>query len=587
MTGSKPKPRSVRKPAVVRLDGYIRVSAVGERDVEDESYLTEKMQRSKIESAVGLRDGKIEIVDWVSEPNVSGTKRIRPGLDKILERIRTGETDGIAVAYLSRLSRLGPSDAMKLVEEIHAAGGKVMSVDLGVDPVTMSGELFFTIVLAINRWESRRRGATWRDAIEDASKRGLYITNTTPFGYRRVTEDGDPVTENWKSARLEVDPVEGPIVTEIFRRRAANQSWATIRDWLRSTGTRPQAIRKRQAVEEGGKKRYVTVERPRTARWDVGHIQRIVKKPLYKGVVVNRHKGGGEVTEDIVVEGTVPPLTDPKTWRIAQDARAPRADSYDYGARWGGRSNQSPLLLKGLCRCAGCRYALQTVQNTNQTTGAYSVGYRCAREGCSARAHIAAVYPTGGRTERLGILEGIEPYVVKRFFERLYAIEATAYGANQKLEELEAAVVAARGRLDDYLSDTELEQVVGRQAFLAGARTRQAALDDVQRQLDRETRVAGRPLVDRPVRQLEGDWPDMTVDDQRAHLASVIQTVFVRQGRNEGNGYGASARRVHIVWFDGTMPDVPRQGPGGGKGFPRPFDFADADDPRDLEVTLS
>ena len=83
--------------------------------------------------------------------DVSGGKLKRPGLDALLQRLRDGETGGIAVARLDRLSRAGVADALKLVEGIHELGGAIAAIDLGIDPLTPFGEFAMTVTLGLAR----------------------------------------------------------------------------------------------------------------------------------------------------------------------------------------------------------------------------------------------------------------------------------------------------------------------------------------------------------------------------------------------------------------------------------------------------
>ena len=82
----------------------------------------------------------------------SGGKLDRPGLNALLARIRAGETDGVIVSKLDRLSRLGVVDALRLVEEITEAGGSIAAVDLGIDPTTPFGEFGMTICSPCLAW---------------------------------------------------------------------------------------------------------------------------------------------------------------------------------------------------------------------------------------------------------------------------------------------------------------------------------------------------------------------------------------------------------------------------------------------------
>src|SRR5664279_2532428 len=135
-----------------RMSGYIRVSRVGGR--AGDSFISPAVQREQIEAWAKLRG--VEIDAWYEDLDQSGGKLDRPGLTAMLERLEAGDTEGVVVAKLDRLSRLGVADALKLVERITDAGGSIAAVDLGLDPTTPFGEFGMTIMLAMARMERRR-----------------------------------------------------------------------------------------------------------------------------------------------------------------------------------------------------------------------------------------------------------------------------------------------------------------------------------------------------------------------------------------------------------------------------------------------
>lgn len=167
-----------------RLDAYIRVSRVAGR--EGESFISPSVQLEQIAGWAKLRG--VEIAESHEDLDQSGGKLSRPGLDALLERIESGQTEGVVVAKLDRLSRLGVGDALKLVERITDAGGSIAAIDLGLDPTTPFGEFGMTIMLAMARMERRRLSDSWAIARERAIARGVMVTRT-PLGYSRK-EDG-------------------------------------------------------------------------------------------------------------------------------------------------------------------------------------------------------------------------------------------------------------------------------------------------------------------------------------------------------------------------------------------------------------
>ena len=123
-------PETRTKPS--HMDLYVRVSRVGARS--GDSFISPDLQREQ--GAAWAASRGVEIAMIHEDLDQSGGKLHRPGLDALLARIRAGETDGVIVSKLDRLSRLGVADALRLVEEITDAGGSIAALDLGIDPTT-------------------------------------------------------------------------------------------------------------------------------------------------------------------------------------------------------------------------------------------------------------------------------------------------------------------------------------------------------------------------------------------------------------------------------------------------------------------
>jgi DNA invertase Pin-like site-specific DNA recombinase len=228
----------------VRLDAYIRVSKVAGR--AGDSFISPDVQRTRIEQWAALRD--VEIAQWHQDLDVSGGTLRRAGLDALMARVRDGSTGGLVVANLDRLSRAGVADALKLVEEVHDAGGHVAAVDLGVDPTTPTGELMLTLLLALARMQRRQIAAAWHEASGRAVGRGVHTV--LPYGYRR----GD-------DKRLVPDDVKADAVRRIFELRGAGHSWKAITDAMNASAHRPM----------------------RAGFWSLPAIKRIVSSRAYVG----------------------------------------------------------------------------------------------------------------------------------------------------------------------------------------------------------------------------------------------------------------------------------------------------------------
>jgi DNA invertase Pin-like site-specific DNA recombinase len=108
------------------VDLYVRVSRIGGRD-----HLISPEEQELRARAVATERG-LEVGEVLSDLDESGGKWERPGLQRALERVRRGESSGIIVAWLDRLSR-DSEHAHRLVREIHEAGGRIYAPDAPVD----------------------------------------------------------------------------------------------------------------------------------------------------------------------------------------------------------------------------------------------------------------------------------------------------------------------------------------------------------------------------------------------------------------------------------------------------------------------
>ena len=101
-------------------------------------------------------------VDHVYTEKMTGTKKDRPELSKMLDRMTDG--DIIVVESLSRLGR-STKDLIELIELFHSKGVHLVSLKESIDTNTSTGKLLFTLMSAIAQFE--------RDTIADRTREGL------------------------------------------------------------------------------------------------------------------------------------------------------------------------------------------------------------------------------------------------------------------------------------------------------------------------------------------------------------------------------------------------------------------------------
>lgn len=100
--------------------------------------------------------------DIIYNEKMTGTKRDRPELSKLLDRITEGDT--VVIESLSRLGR-STKDLIELVEYFEQKGVHLISLKESINTSTSTGKLLFTLMSAIAQFE--------RDVIADRTREGL------------------------------------------------------------------------------------------------------------------------------------------------------------------------------------------------------------------------------------------------------------------------------------------------------------------------------------------------------------------------------------------------------------------------------
>ena len=100
--------------------------------------------------------------NMIYNEKMTGTKRDRPELTKLLDRMMEGDT--VVIESLSRLGR-STKDLIELTELFHQKGFHLVSLKEQIDTSTSTGKLLFTLMSAIAQFE--------RDVIADRTREGL------------------------------------------------------------------------------------------------------------------------------------------------------------------------------------------------------------------------------------------------------------------------------------------------------------------------------------------------------------------------------------------------------------------------------
>lgn len=100
---------------------------------------------------------------------ISGSKRQRPELDRMLDQLRDG--DVVTVTKYDRLAR-SLKDLLEIVETIGERGVGFRSLAEDIDTTTPAGRLVFHVFASIAQFERERISERTKEGLQAARKRG-------------------------------------------------------------------------------------------------------------------------------------------------------------------------------------------------------------------------------------------------------------------------------------------------------------------------------------------------------------------------------------------------------------------------------
>jgi DNA invertase Pin-like site-specific DNA recombinase len=100
---------------------------------------------------------------------ISGSKRQRPELDRMLEQLREG--DVVMVTKYDRLAR-SLRDLLDIVQAIQGRGAGFRSLAEDIDTTTPAGRLVFHVFASIAQFERERISERTKEGLDAARKRG-------------------------------------------------------------------------------------------------------------------------------------------------------------------------------------------------------------------------------------------------------------------------------------------------------------------------------------------------------------------------------------------------------------------------------
>ncbi|MEW5631710.1 recombinase family protein [Streptomyces hydrogenans] len=558
----------------VRAVSYIRQS----KRREDDSQASPVAQRERCASLIASKGwsdaGHFEDVGksgW--DPSIH-----RPGFEEMMTAVRGGHVDAVVVFSLSRLTRRGALESMRIIEELEAHGVRLVSVEEPyLDTSTPVGVDILAIIAGLARQESDMKSA-YVSATKDTLRRaGSHVSGVAPYGFtaERATSGKLSVV------RLVPDPVEAPHVRDMAKWAAEGMSASQIAKRLNEDGVPTKA----ESLGESGAKRLASrrargvseaVERP---AWVSSTVLRILRDPRLAGYAIEWQ---GRVPASKDADGNpVPGKTGKRVILRDEDgqpvqsheALIPTDEWWKLQDVLDGRTQvvvragrRVPTLLAGhgLLFCDACG----SVMVTDRRAG--KLYYKCNRAGGVVPGHgglvigqDAADSETAGRVwARLMAMDPDDPEDLEWLAEA-----SRRFARQQDTSQRDAERAAVRAELEHVRESRRIlhvDRLAGVYADETGARmfresmARLAAHEERTAERLAELEATGSRTIRIPDEwtSVDGDpigegstWAAWDLEKKREFLALFIDSV--RIAKSVGRGRNANTRdRVIVRWAE-------------------------------------
>ncbi|MGI5245036.1 recombinase family protein [Dactylosporangium sp. CA-139066] len=492
-----PRRRPKTQPATTsatRVALYVRVSSLMGR--EGDGFHSPEVQLDGMRGLIH-REGLRETAVIDDDIDVSGQTFDRPGIRRIRDLVEAREIDVVAVFMLNRVGR-NLAESLLFVRWLRERGVRIMSASEKIDD-SPEGQFMVGLFLNMAELQGNQIGQTWARIIERRARLGLAHGNAAQ-GYRR-TGDG-----------LEIDPILGPVVTDMFRAYADGELVADITDKLAAARGRPVAK---------------------------SRVKVMLRNPLYAGRIVVESSTGGTID----VPGVHPPLVDAETWNRAQQRMARDAVTPP-------RHLAPAYSLTGLLLCAHCDKHLQVWHSTEHGKDKPTRRIVC-KHGKEVQTCKGVGSPLYAPIEQRVLDEVVD-------YARHLPVDQVALARRQATVDRAAAslpsVEAERLRIREAMAKLTKRWALGKvpdaayETNIADFEADLGRLETREAQLRQATRMPAPAKLRKAVEEMLELWPDANGTERNTLLRSVVSDVTVRKAAYWREPPEALVTRVRFHW---------------------------------------
>ena len=331
----------------IRAAAYLRLSIEDGDKAESNSIGN---QRELIRDFVAERP-ELHLVGEYADDGYTGTNFDRPGFQKMMDGVRSGEIDTIIVKDLSRFGRdyIGVGEYMEQIFPL--LGVRLISINDNYDSSNYNGTtLGMDLVVSnlVNTMYCRDAGKKLRTANRVKWRKGISTASAAPFGYQF-----DP---NKKGSYI-IDPPAAKIVRRIFDLAILGLGTREIAMALNDENAPVPSVYNREHKAYGKETTYTIAP---VILWDSSRVWKILTAYVYTGAMVlgksQRLISGKKIIrivpkgQQYITEGTHEAIVSREEFEKAQLVIRNNGHRVVMGS--------VDFPLKGKIRCGNCRRVL-------------------------------------------------------------------------------------------------------------------------------------------------------------------------------------------------------------------------------------
>lgn len=276
---------------------------------------------------------KLDVVDVITDNDISASKRGRPGYGRLTQLMATGAVDVVIILRIDRLLRLN-DELEELIQLVEKNPVKVITAEGDIDLSTPQGRLMARILVSVARSEMEIKSARHKLANKQRAEAGQAHGSRRTFGYEA---DNMTIRED-----------EALVLKTMGQQFLNGWSYRRICEYLNEQGIK---------TAQGSEFFPITV----------------------RNMLIRKRYAGIRSYEGIDYQGQWPPIFDEDTWARIQ---------YKYRDRRRTAGNPPvarKYLLTGFLFCGKCGSQLNGATKRDNPSRPIRNTYQCLNGGCVTR----------------------------------------------------------------------------------------------------------------------------------------------------------------------------------------------------------